>query len=272
MLSMRSTGSVCPLSETMHINARIALTCLCLASAPLFAQGSSSSSSSSSNAPKSGYVRRFSIGATLGVLGLPAVPAGSTTATSGSTTNIYDTTNASQRIGGGLTGQIAITNHIAVTASAIYRKAGFKLDTTTSTSTTSAGVTTITVTGKHEDTRAVTYEIPVMVRYYVKSRFSKPPLFFAEAGYDFMKASNVHTSFSTIDSKGANACCTAGDPDVANRMARGVVAGLGVLFVDPIGIRVVPEVRYTRWQKDMFHNLSAVSQKNQIEAVISLCW
>lgn len=255
----------------MNIKVRVTLAYLCLSSAAVFAQGRSSSSTAS-DAPRAGYVRRFSVGATLGVLGLPALPGNTTNSISGSIANSWTTTNASQRIGYGLTGQIAITDHIAVAASAIYRKVGFRLDTSTSTITTTNGVSTTTTTGVHEDTHANTFQIPVTVRYFFKSRFTKPPNFFAEGGAALMKAGNVRTSLATIDSKGASACCTAGTPDVANRTVRGFVGGLGLLLVDPVGIRVVPEVRYTRWQNDMFSNHSAVSQRNQVEAVISLSW
>jgi hypothetical protein len=45
---------------------------------------------------------------------------------------------------------------------------------------------------------------------------------------------------------------------------------MGLQLIDPFGIRVVPEVRYTRWLDDMFYYQSTITQRNQIEAVISL--
>ena len=41
-------------------------------------------------------------------------------------------------------------------------------------------------------------------------------------------------------------------------------------FVDEFGIHVVPEVRYTRWINPTFDNLTTSSQRNQVEAAISL--
>jgi hypothetical protein len=110
----------------------------------------------------------------------------------------------------------------------------------------------------------------LMARYYVKNRFTKGPHFFFDLGGALLKASNVRSSVASINNAGAVACCTSATPHIANRTARGYVGGLGVQLIDPIGIRVVPEVRYTRWATDMFRDKSTLSLRNQIEAVISL--
>jgi len=55
-----------------------------------------------------------------------------------------------------------------------------------------------------------------------------------------------------------------------HRSSVGVVAGVGVQFDDEFGIHVVPEVRYTRWINPTFDNLSTNTQRNQVEAAISL--
>jgi hypothetical protein len=45
---------------------------------------------------------------------------------------------------------------------------------------------------------------------------------------------------------------------------------MGVHAVDPFGIRVVPEVRYTRWMGETWNMLSTKTSRNQIEAIISI--
>jgi hypothetical protein len=257
----------------MHNNARVLFACLSLLSATGYAQSGSSSSSSSSssqNTPKGGFVRRFSAGVTLGVYGMPFIKANTTGTVNGSITKVYDTTSSTKRIGYGLTGQIGVTRHIAVNVSALVHRVGFQLTTTTQTSLTSAGVTTITTTSTHEDTRANAFEFPVAVRYYFKDRYSKGPHFFAEGGAVLLKASSARSNLDTTNAAGTKACCTSIAPDIQNRSPRGFLGGLGIQFIDPIGIRVVPEVRYIRWQNEMFHNLSTFTQKHQIEAVVSL--
>ena len=40
--------------------------------------------------------------------------------------------------------------------------------------------------------------------------------------------------------------------------------------MDEFGIKVVPEFRYTRWVNPIFENLTTNTERNQIEAAISL--
>ena len=51
---------------------------------------------------------------------------------------------------------------------------------------------------------------------------------------------------------------------------RGATAGVGLQLVDPIGVRVVPEVRYTRWFGSVFDNRATRSRPDQVEFVLSL--
>src|SRR5579871_6379748 len=116
------------------------------------------------------FVRIFSGGATLSVFGLSTIPKGSSTvATASNITTDYATTGASQRIGYGLTAQVAITNHIAVAVGAYLHHVGYKFDTTVTTLTQSvegSGVVTNTsTTTAHEDTRARFFDFPLLVRY-----------------------------------------------------------------------------------------------------------
>lgn len=242
----------------------------CLSAGLVFAQASSSSARDSG---KGNYVRRISAGVSLGVLGLPVVKGNTSTATPNSTTTVdYATTNASARIGYGVTVNAAIFDHFAVNVSAIYRRIGYQMTTTTTVSTVSTSTNTITntTTGLHEDTRVGALEIPIVLRWYAIPREKRGARFFGEAGLAIRDALNPRTSTDTIDASGNAACCIAGPGKIANRITRGYVAGMGVQVIDPIGIRVVPEVRYTRWSNDTFNTFSTRSQRNQLEAVISL--
>jgi hypothetical protein len=237
---------------------------VCLGTGLVFGQGSQSSSSAQ-NSGKSNYVRRISGGVSLGVMGLPTIKNATSTTSTTTVTTDYTTTNASQRIGFGATVQGVITDHFAVNVSAMYRRIGYQMTTTVTT-----GTTTLTTTGTHEDTRASALEVPMTVRWYSISRRKPGPRFFGEGGVAIRDAINPRTSTDTTNSAGTIACCIATTGKTANHMTRGFVAGLGVQLIDPIGIRVVPEVRYTRWMNDTFNMFSTRTQRNQIEAVISL--
>lgn len=213
------------------------------------------------------HVRRISAGVTLSVLGFSLVPAGSltTSTTSPAVITEHNTKGVSQRIGPGLTAQAAITNHFAVSGSVLRRRIGYEMSTTVTT-----GTTITTTYTKHEDTRGRLFDVPVVLRYYSKDRHDPGPRWFVEGGGAFRKLSQARTSIDTTDNAGTNICCQVGPATPRHRSLRGFVGGAGLQLIDPVGVRVVPEVRYTRWTGDVFNNLTTRTRRDQLEAIISL--
>jgi hypothetical protein len=220
-------------------------------------------------------VRRFSAGATLSVLGLSTIGAGSSTvATSSSVSTDYSTTGASSRIGYGITAQAGLTNHFAVAAGIYLRRIGYQFKTSVNTTTNivegGTVVPTTTTTSTHDDTRARLYDIPFVLRYFGKSRHTPGPRWFVEGGGAWRDATNFRTSEDSTDASGVLTCCKSVPTQPAHRNARGFVAGAGFQLIDPFGIRVVPEVRYTRWVNEIFSAFSTHTQKNQVEINFTL--
>jgi hypothetical protein len=218
-------------------------------------------------------VRRVSVGATLSVLGLSPIGTNSSTVANSSTISTeYDTTNNSRRIGYGLTGQVAVTDHFAVAIGAYLRRIGYQMTTTISTTTTTVSTGTTTASSStQESTHARILDFPVLVRYYGIDRHTPGPRWFAEGGAALREVSGrVSTSISATDTSGATTCCNTTPAKPANHNSRGFVGGAGVQLIDPFGIRVVPEVRYTRWVEATFDAFSTRSQRNQVEAGITL--
>jgi hypothetical protein len=206
------------------------------------------------------------------VQGLTSVTGGSNTVTTSTTlSTAYTTKGASQRIGYGITGQVVITNHFAVTAGALLHRIGYQFTTavTTGTPTFSGGITFAT-TSTHEDTRARLIEIPFLVRYYGKSRHEKGARWFVEGGGAWREVNNIKTSIDATDANGSVTCCTSTPAQPAHHNSRGFAAGAGLQLIDPVGIRVVPEVRYTHWVSPIFNNQTTHMQANQVEACLSL--
>ena len=56
------------------------------------------------------------------------------------------------------------------------------------------------------------------------------------------------------------------------RTTSGITAGFGGQFIDPVGLRVIPEVRYTRWLGLNFDVPGNHSRRDQIEFVFSLAF
>ena len=246
------------------------------------ASPSSTSSSSSSSKGETGqgtYVRRLSLGATLSVVGLTPLN-GSTsspvTTTSGTTSvsTSASTTPVSSRTGYGLTGQVAITDHFAVSVGAYLRRIGFNLTTTVITDTTTFvngnSTTNTAATSTESSARTRVLDIPLLVRYYMKGRHTPGARWFAEGGGALREAIRTSSSLSATDASGNITCCTTGVIQPTHRSSRGFVGGAGAQFIDPFGIRVVPEVRYTRWVTGTFENPTTQTQRNEVEAALTL--
>jgi hypothetical protein len=236
---------------------------------------SGTSSSSAPDKSSASFVRRFSAGATLSVLALSTIRGGTSQVTnSTSVSTDYTTSNSSSRIGYGITLQAGLTDHFAVAAGIYYRKIGYQFGTSVNTITNivSGGIVipTTSTTSTHDDTRAHLFDVPFVLRYYGKSRHTPGPRWFVEAGGAWRDATSFRTSEDSTDASGVQTCCTSIPTTPAHRNARGFVAGAGLQFIDPFGIRVVPEVRYTRWVNQIFDAFTTHTQQNQIEANFTL--
>jgi len=236
---------------------------------------SQSSSDSAAKQDRGTYLRRFSGGGTLSVLGLRLITNGSANVTNSSTVSTaYDTEGASSRIGYGVTGQLMATDHIAVVLAGILRRIGYQFNSTVSTTTNtivgSVLTPTTSTTSTHEDTRGRLIDVPALVRYYNIDRHTKGGRWFVEGGGAFREIGSIRTSISSTDSGGTVTCCTDTAVKPAHRNARGFVGGAGAEFIDPFGIHVVPEVRYTRWTNSIFESVTTNTQRNEVEAGVSL--
>ena len=211
----------------------------------------------------------------MSILGLSLIKGATSTVNNTSEISTqYQTKGASERIGYGVTIQGRVTDHFYVDLSGILRRIGYQLTTTVSTTTTSVlnGTTfpVTSTTSTHEDTRARLVDIPVVLRYYGTGKRPGSVRWFLEAGGAWRLANDIRTSLDSTDASGNLTCCTYTPTVPQNRHSIGIIAGAGLQFVDEFGIHVVPEVRYTRWQSPIFNNFTTNTQRNQVEANISL--
>jgi len=221
------------------------------------------------------YVRRVSAGATLSVRFLRAFPERTTNTFVSfpkAIDSLYSTTEAAQRIGYGITTQLLITDQFAVNASLLMRRPGYirEIDVIEGVDNPNTPEDDRKHIIRHEDTRARFYELPVVVRYYTKDRYRRGARFFLEGGAALRKVSNIRTSIYEQVGSGDKTCCDTTPASYAQRTIRGFVGGMGVQLIDELGLRIVPEVRYTYWTGRTFDALSVVTQRNQIEAMISI--
>jgi Outer membrane protein beta-barrel domain len=211
----------------------------------------------------------------LTVLGFSLIPGKTNTVDNSSTVSTEDQTQGgSSRIGYGLTGQVRITSHFSVDVTALYRRMGYQYTNTISTTTNTVlnGIisSTVSTTDTHEDTNTRIIDVPVTLRYYSGAKRPNGPRWFAEVGGAWRVATDVRTSTDTTDAAGVNTCCTFTATVPEHRSGVGLVAGVGLQFIDQLGIHVIPEVRYTRWIDQIFDNLTTHTIQNQLDVSIAL--
>jgi hypothetical protein len=242
--------------------------------APSQAPASSSGTSSSTQNPNE-VGRRFNIGGTLSFLAFKMIDGSSSTINNSSTVvTTASSTDQSHRLGYGITGQVRLTDRFWFDVSAIYRRIGYQTNSSVATTTTSIlnGITTSTVstTQSLESTKAHLFDIPFLVRFYSSARRPNGPRFFLEGGGAWRISSGIKTSIDNVDATGTETCCTNTPATPAHRSTIGAVGGAGIQLIDPLGIHVTPEVRYTRWMNPIFHSPTVNTDENQLEATISL--
>ena len=187
------------------------------------------------------------------------------------TDTTYTGSTESPKVGFGPTLEFRLTNHISVGAEGIFHRIQYKEvkeirdgATPASGATDSRRVATFT-----ETTRANTWEVPILARYYgfrERGIFSR---LYAAGGISFRRTTNIRTgneisNFDTTTDYNEKPAT----PSKPNQM--GGVVGFGIRFIDNIGIRIAPEVRYTRWQGYNFSGTSYKAVQQDIQGGISV--
>ena len=223
--------------------------------------------------PDQGLRKHFTIG--LRVRDFPlksySVMGNQTTLTTTTTTTpardwSFTTTSKSPWWGAGLDLEYALNQRWTVTAELMMNRLHYTKATTVAWGTDDP--TTTADERSHmfltEDTRAVLWDVPVLVHY--RGLFSSGPFsnMFLSAGAAFRTVTKVKSSTAiTYPDTSTGTDLTTSAPSRRNLI--GAVAGVGIRVVDDFHIVWTPEIRYTRWDGSTFGADSTVSPKNQLE-------
>ncbi len=223
--------------------------------------------------PERNYVRPVSLGISLPVLIQPATVGGFTSQNFPEQRLAVESsaTASTHRVGGGAVLQIALPRSLALATSVSARTSSHRSQRITYEGIDNP-LTIIDerrITRYDEDTSARLWTVNLMMRRYNLYHNEEGHRWFIQAGPALRLASKVRSA-TTITFRDEVTCCTLTPNPVANKWAKGVVAGIGGQFIDEIGLRLVPEVRYTRWFSRNFDNLSVGSRVDQIEAIVSI--
>jgi hypothetical protein len=219
------------------------------------------------------YVRRFSAGISLNLAPFNLLPKQSNVEKPANVNPPLEINSSvdpqAGRFAFAATLQVTISDRIAIALQPTYRKIRFHgfLQEYVGVDNSSTIIDERVKTEINEDTKAVFFDVPVLVRRYSKSRFERGPRWFYEAGPTLRFTRNVTMDRSTVTPKGE----TVKDniPLRYNSTATGASIGIGGQFIDDFGIRAIPEVRYTRWFGQPFDTYHGRTRRDQIEIVMT---
>jgi len=215
------------------------------------------------------YVRRFSLGGRLSVLALSSMPEKELIRTEpvGPAEITSQLESKSLRAGGGIALQVALTERLALSVDMFRRRIGYRnyIETRTGVDSPSTTWDERTLSSSAEQTRANLWEFPVLGRYYTKDRHNYGPRGFFEGGLSIRRAGGV----ITFTERGGE-CCIQIPAALAHRYVTGVVGGAGLQVMDDFGVKVIPEVRYTRWFSRNFDSPPAQSARHQLEILLGI--
>jgi hypothetical protein len=210
--------------------------------------------------------RRWGIGGIFSYTPFNLMRGGAATqTTSEQYTDTLGSASKSRPLGGGVAGYFYLTRTLSLNLDFIYRRTGY--DATTSLNDP---LTTMTF----DRTRANYYDFPLLARYHLSKYHLLHSPVFIEAGGTMRYVDQITTSTTvdtTVNSALVSNCCSEVPDRPAHRIVYGPTVGFGLrLLPDEFGVRITPEIRYTRWLDATFSSGPTKSNHDQAEVLISI--
>lgn len=184
---------------------------------------------------------------------------------------IYSGSTISPKYSFGPVFEMRLTKHLSVGAELGFHHAAYKQVTQirSGKKDPNAGTDNRLVTTITENTKATYWDVPVLLRYrgLIDKRIVRHvyPL----AGITYRRVGNIKTSNETVNAD-SSTDYNEKAAGVAKTNQIGFTAGIGYRFVDELGIKILPEIRFTRWTGHTFNGLSYNSSANQAQAGIGI--
>jgi len=175
-------------------------------------------------------------------------------------TYTISTINNYLKVGFGPSVEFAITRRFSLVGELFYHRLDYTETTQISQGTTNTGIT--------ENTRTTFWDAPLLVRFHGLRDEGVLAHIYFNAGGAFRDATNIKSNIVTNNPNGTTTTSNTPVKPSATGLA-GAVVGSGLRFVDDFGIKVEPELRYTRWFGRTFASDSTRSSENQIEVSLA---
>ena len=162
--------------------------------------------------------------------------------------------------------EYAATRRILISGDFLYQFFSYTAQTVTNV-TLADGTSQISTL--NESTHARYWTVPVLARYgTLPARVASAQVFIG-GGVAFRKISNIRTTTVVVAPDGNSSADYT--PRTAQKLSTfGAVATAGFRVKDEFGIRITPEVRYTRWFSDLFSSWPGKQRRNELEVLIGL--
>ena len=171
------------------------------------------------------------------------------------------TTNNYLKIAFGPSLEVRLFRGFSLCGEFLYHRLDY---TKTSQVTVDGNVTAIT-----EQTRATLWDAPMMVRWRGLAETGFLSRLYFAGGGAIRDVSHINTSNQTTYPGGATSSNNI--PAVPSaRNLPGAVAAVGMRFVDDFGVKLTPELRFTRWLGATFDSDSTRSRRDELVVGIAL--
>ncbi len=197
------------------------------------------------------------------------------TATASTTSPIADYTytgsTKSPKIAFGPVFEMRLTKHLSIGGELSFHHAKYAQITQkrSGRKDPNAGTDARPVATFTENTKATYWDIPVIVRYRTLIDKRVVRSFYPLAGVVFRHVGHVSTSNEIV-----NADASTDYNEIKAKASHGnqigFTAGIGYRFVDELGIKIVPEIKFTRWMNHTFEGLSYNSNQNQAQVGVGI--
>jgi hypothetical protein len=229
-------------------------------------------------------VKRFYFGGHFSYLGIPVTQGGTLLeASSGDPafrTEIKGTASGS-KWGAGASFQVNLNRKLGVLLEFTPRNAGYKVVQTTTMGLNDTD-TSWDERASYKATqvsRADHWDFAAMARLYYAHRERASFRRFFSFGGTYRRLADIRSSAESTLTYGATSssetpdtvqCCDETPLTPRHKSVAGFALGAGVQAMDDLGIKVIPEVRFTRWLSSAFDVPPARSSKNQWELILSI--
>lgn len=212
---------------------------------------------------------RFSFGGRIAYNVFKTIDGGSSFTSSSTTLPRLDTTMtavaASKPISGGLVFEVRVRPRWSLNIEAMYRRTGFDSTRQLTYTNINSAVSNTTYT---QGNRMSYLDFPVLVRWYDRGLHKRYRTFFT-AGVTMRRVWHVRSSsFVTTDT--TQDCCDETPIRPTRQNVPGFTVGAGLKGLDDFGLKLTPEVRYTRWMYRTIDMPPAYSKRDQLEVSLSL--